>query len=559
MNTFHLPNQFTEKFPDMKQEIAEKHFNKYLEIMRNELLRQLPYVDDDIVNINLDKLWSYRFRYKYDHYYIWKEFSELVPFVYITNTGSNLKNHISKGKILDQKLLDLLIDTADTSELVKMYYGSYDISDMVMIPIDMKSLRGYIASTEYQLANTNTNNNHRNKMLANLRQAKYIKLIAEYYYPKFGTYVLPHIPSKSVYGRTYYKGINLQNVTKEVRAAILGKHYQYDLYAAIFAIKLYLANEILQQQGSSVWHEYSYTTEYLEQKDQIRSRLGRLIQAYPDGKKLVKEAITAIGFGARLSGGAWLEGLVWQTSSIKDIIKNRDDFKRFANDSWLRNFHKEQKDLTNLIVNDYLQNESFVNKIKDLPDIKSVNGNWSKQKIMSYIFQHTETNIINFIVEHVNPIICIHDAFLVKDKITSDKLLDIKLWLNQNSEFFKLEMTEIEGWNSFESVTQEIEHKEFIKQQERLAKGYKSEHAQTDNIPVVKRKIEKVSTIHDGKCYDSYDEGRNHESYDVDSDEYLNDMTLDERREHFRILGHDTNKLPDHVQKLFGKQSTYPK
>ena len=397
MNAFHLPKQFTEKFPDMKQEIAEKHFEKYLQIMRNELLRQLPYIDDDIVNINLDRLWSYKFRYQYNYYYIWKEFNELVPFVYITNTGSNLKNHISKGKILDQKLLDLLIDTQDTNELIKMYYGSYELTDMTMIPIDMKSTKGYIASTEYQLDNTNTNNNHRNKMLANLRQAKYIKLIAEYYYPKYGSYVLPHIPSKSAYGRTYYKGINLQNVSKEVRAAVLGTHYQYDMYAAIFAIKLYLADEILKEQGKSVWGQYSYTTEYLEQKDQIRNRLGKLIHAYPDGNKLVKEAITAIGFGARLSGGAWLDGLVWQSSSIKDIIKNRDDFKRFAEDSWLRHFHKEQKDLTNLIVNDYLQNESFVNKIKDLPDIKSVNGNWSKQKIMSYIFQHTETSIINFI------------------------------------------------------------------------------------------------------------------------------------------------------------------
>jgi hypothetical protein len=553
MNAFHLPKQFTEKFPDMKQETAQKHFNKYLEIMRNELLRQLPYIEDDIVNINLDKLWSYRFRYKYDHYYIWKEFNELVPFVYITNTGSNLKNHISKGKILDQKLLDLLIDTADTSELVKMYYGSYDISDMVMIPIDMKSTKGYIASTEYQLLNTNTNTNHRNKLIANLRQAKYIKLIAEYYYPKYGNYVLPHIPSVSNYGRTYYKGINLQNVTKEVRAAVLGTHYQYDMYAAVFAIKLYLADEILKQQGTNVWREYSYTTEYLEQKDQIRSRLGRLIEAYPDGKKLVKEAITAIGFGARLSGGSWLEGLTYQSGSIKDIIKNRDDFKRFANDSWLRHFHKEQKDITNLIVNDHLSSESFVNKIKDLPDIKSVNGNWSKQKIMSYIFQHYETMIMDVVTEPLNVIIRIHDAFLTKNKIPSNTLLDIRKDLLDTSEFFKLEMTEIEGWNSFEAVTQEIEHKEFIKQQERLANGYKSEYAQTDNIPVNKRYHESVDTIHDGKCYDSYDEGRSHESYDIDNDEYLEDMTLEQRREHFRIVGYNPNTLPDHISKLLKK------
>jgi hypothetical protein len=553
MNAFHLPKEFIQKFPGMKQEKREKHFKTYLDIMRNELLRQLPYVKDDMmVNINLDRLWGHRFYYKNNTYYIWKEFSNHLPFVYISkqNTGSNLTGHISKGKIVNQKLLDLLIDTADTTELVKTFYGSYELTDMVMIPIDMKSTRGYIASTEHKLSNSNTNDNHRNKMLANLRQAKYIKLIAEYYYPKYGMYMLPHIPNKSEYGRTYYKGLSLQNCSKEVRAAALGTHYQYDMYAAVFAIKLYLADEILKQQGKSVYSEFSYTTEYLENKDKIRNRLGKLIQAYPDGVKLVKQAITSIGFGSRISDAAWLEGLVWQTTSIKDIIKNRHDLQRFINDSWVREFHREQKQLTKLIVDDHMQNLGFVESIKNLRDIKSENGNWSKQRIMSYIFQNCETYIINTITDDLNPIIKIHDAFLMKNKIPTNKLLDIKMSLKNTSEFFKLEMTEIEGWGNFLGMQSELDHDDFIEQEEQLANGYKSEYAQTDNIPVVKRKHEKVETIHDGKCYDSYDEGRKHESYDINDDEYLDDMTLDERREHFRIVGHEPNNFPDHIKKI---------
>ena len=463
INAFRLPKPFTDKFPDMPIERAEKHYNKYLEIMREQLLRQLPYIDDDKVNINLDKLWSYKFMHKGLYYYIWQEFNQIQPFVYIVDKGSNIKNHISVGKILDQKLIDLLIDTADTLELVKMYYGDISINDMVMIPIDMKSTRGYIDATEYKLQTIDTNNNYYNKVLANLRSAKYIKLISEYFYPKYGSYVLPHISSDSPYGRTYYKGINLQNISKEVRAAVLGTHYQYDIYAAIFAIKLFHAQEILNKENKSVWREFSYTTEYLEHKDLIRSRFGKLITHYPDGKKLAKEAITAIGFGARLSGGAWLEGLKWQTSSIKDIIKNRDDFKAFASDTWLRNFHREQKELTKLIVDDSLQNKQFIEKINTLPDIKSVNGNYNKQKIMSYIFQHTETKLMDAIVSYTNPIIRIHDAFLTKDKIHNNTLIDIKTMLNQTCEFFKIELTEVQGWNSFDAITEEIRHKEFIK------------------------------------------------------------------------------------------------
>lgn len=545
MSAFQLPQAFLQKFPDMNQKSAEKHFNTYLQIVSNQLLRQLPYIENNMVNINLDRLWAYQFKYKNKTYYIWKEFSDLLPFVYVSyqNKGSNLTGRISKGMIINQKYIDLLIDTTDTKQLVDMFYGLYPISDMIMIPINMKSTNGYIAATEYELNNSHTHENHRNKLIANLRQAKYIKMIAEFYYPYYDTHVLPHIPSKSEYGRTYYKGLSLQNCSKEVRAAILGTHYQYDLYAAIFAIKLYLADEILKKQGKSVWRKFSYTTEYLENKDMIRKRLGKLIYAYPDGIKLVKQAITSIGFGSRISDGAWLDGLTWKTTSIKDIIKNRDDLQRFINDYWVREFHREQKELTNLIVDDYLQNQGFVESISNLRDIKSINGNWSKQRVMSYIFQTIETHIINAATENLNPIIKIHDAFLMKNKISSNQLMDIKSFLNQTSEFFKLEMTEIQGWNSFTAVTEEIRHKEFIKKEEL--------HANDGIIP--KKYTKPINTIYnhtDSSCYDDYDEGHRHEQYDPLNDESIENMTLAERDEYYRIIGYDPNMLPEFIAKL---------
>jgi hypothetical protein len=545
MNAFTIPNPFLQKFIGMKKEIAEKHFNTYLTIVRNELLRQLPYIEDNIVNINLNKLWNYQFKYKNTIYYIWKEFSNLLPFVYISNhnTGNNLTGLLSKGMIINQKYIDLLIDTIDTKQLVDMFYGSYEDSNMVMIPIDMKSTKGYIASTEYQLNNTNTNENHRNKMIANLRQAKYIKLIADHYYSKYGCYVLPHIPNKSEYGRTYYKGLSLQNCSKEVRAAALGTHYQYDLYAAIFAIKLYLAEEILKPLGKSVWREFTYTTDYLENKDMIRKRLSKHIQAYPDGIKLVKQAITSIGFGSRISDGSWLEGLVWQTTSIKDIIKNKYDLERFITDDWVKQFHMEQKELTKLIVNHYLEEPNFVEKITNLRDIKSANGNWSKQRIMSYLFQHSETLIIDIITENINPIIKIHDAFLVKDKIPTEQLLNIKRTLNEVSEFFKIELTEVQGWNSFDAITEEIRHKEFIKHEELKA---------NNGIMPIKytKKYSKISIQSDSKVYDGYDDGKRYEQYNPETDESIHDMTPEELREHYRILGIEKNTYPEFIKKL---------
>lgn len=541
------PQKFLDKFVDMPRSRADKHYEKYLQIMREQILRQLPYIDNDQVNINLDRLWKYQFKYKNKIYYIWQEFSQIEPYVYIHNVGNNIKNHISIGRIVDQKLLDLLIDTGDTVELIKTYFGDISLYDTVSIPIDMKSLRGYIASTEYSLQNKDNKDNHYHKMYSNLRQAKYIKLIAEHYYKDYGCYILPHIKSKSIYGRTYYKGINIQNISKEVRGAVLGTHHQYDLYAAIFAIKLYLAGQILVEHQSNVYNIFTYTTDYLQNKDVIRERLGSLIHRYPDGVKLVKEAITAIGFGARLSGGAWLQGLTWQTSSIKDIIKNKEDFLRFISDDWVKNFHKEQKLLTTLITEYYLQDSSFSKKIDELPDIKSQNGNYNKHKVMSYLFQHCETMIMDVITEDINTVIRIHDAFITKNKLPTQTFIDIKKTLYDTSEFFKLEHTEIQGWNSFEAVTEEIRHKEFIKQEElRANNGILPSH--------YKKHIPRHMTQTDNTYYDSYDIGSNHEEYDIEQDSMLENMSNTERQEHYRIVGHNVNKYPDHIQKLINNQ-----
>jgi hypothetical protein len=542
MNAFRVPKPFFEKFPEMKQERAETYLKKYLTMVRDELLRQLPYVDDGVVNINQDRLWVKQFNYKNKTYYIWKEFRDILPIVYIIDEGNNFKKRISKGKILNQKLVDLLIDSSDTSELVKMYYGDISETDMVMIPIDIKSLEGYIRTTEYNLENTYSNDKHRDKMLANLRTAKYVKLISNHYHDKYG-YVLPHIPSKSIYGRMYYKGINLQNVSKEVRSAILGKHYQYDLYAAVFAIKLYLAEQICKGNNESFYGKFTYTKDYLENKDLIRSRLGSLIHAYPDGVKLAKQAITAIGFGARISNGSWNNGNGWQTSSLKSIIMNDKDFERFMNDNWLREFYREQHQLTDYIIDDYMKSQSFIDQINTLPYVKSVNGVYNKQKIMSYLFQNAETMIMDVITNDIDVIIRIHDAFLTKKKIPNSVFTDIKQTLYDTCQYFKIEMSEIEGWTNIDIVNAEIEHKEFIKREELLANN--------GHQPVKYSKFQQfASNQNDHKPYDGYDDGSRYEHYDMLLDESLEIMTLEEKLEHYRIIGYDMNSLPDNIKKL---------
>lgn len=569
-----IPKEFLDKFPKLPMHKAQEKWDRYLQVMRKALLRRVPFMNDDKTTISTKKLRDdcgrfYPYGKNNDRYtkeetaYVYNELYPLYPFFATIKKGNNISHKNSDIVIVNQKLIDLLIDTADHDELVSLYYGDMtedELDELFWVPIDLQSLDNYIKATSKQLPTIDVYSKpaYYYKILKSLRQAKYIKIITEF----FDQDQFPMRVNKSPYGRTYYTGLNLQNCHKEVRNAALGDNHQYDLEAAVYAIKMMLIDDIYTEQGKDLDGHYIYTKEYLDHKGHIRNKLAMHIQHYQDPVKLVKETITAIGFGAKISGGAWGTGLDKQYPAINSIIMNDDDRTRFLNDAWVINFQKEQVQLTKEITNYYKNKKGWCDThMANLPRSTNKIGKYRTTAIMSYLFQKLETMIMEDISKDLDKddiLLTVHDSIICKYPLNGIDLQDIRSKLLEHSPFLKISKEFNKGWLDIDTMSYEVEHKEFIKQQERLANGYKSEYAQTDNIPVVKHKHEKVETIHDGKCYDSYDEGRKHESYDVDNDELLNDMTLDQRREHFRILGHEINRFPDSINKLInksGKQS----
>jgi hypothetical protein len=564
-----IPKGFLDKFPDMPIHKAQEKWQTYLSLLRKTLIKRLPFMKSEYTTLSTKQMRDkcgrfYPYGKKGDRYtkeetvYVYNEFYPLYPFYAVTKVGSNTTGKISDIVFVNQNLIDLLIDTADHEELVVICFGDLTeemVDNFKWVNIDLQSLSNYIKSTTEKLKSVNKDDEkpYHDRLLRSLRQAKYIKIITEF----FGDDKFPLQTIKSKYGRVYYGGLNLQNCYKEVRNAALGDNYQYDLEAAVYAIKLALIEDIYRDKKIDFTGHYTYTKEYVEHKNHIRNKLAQHIRAYPDGLKLVKETITAIGFGARISGGAWLEGTEVHYPAINDIIMNAEDRERFLNDPWVIEFQKEQTKLTREITTHYKNLPGWCDRhIKGLERSTNKAGKYRKTAIMSYLFQSMETLIMEHITKNLdkdNILLTIHDCIICEHPLNGYDLQDMRSELKSISSYLNISNEFNKGWLDIDIMSYEIKHKQFIQQEEQLAKGYVSTVATTDNIPVTKRYHEKVDTIHDGKCYDSYDEGRKHETYDPNNDEYLNDMTLEQRREHFRIVGYNPNVLPDHISKLMKK------
>lgn len=451
-----VPIEFSNKFPNLSQKKQEKHYNTYLNVIRKYFLKRLPFNNSNYMYVSLSKMFDEcsTFNYKKTKYYIWKEFHDIRPFFNTTDEKGNGRkkstNNFEKNSkvyIMNQKLLDLLIDTCDTTELVVMFYGNVDPSTLETVPIDIRSLTNFIKNTELEIQKTDKNSKHEGKLLRNLRQAKYIKIISEFFFDAYDDYVLPQIPNPSPYGRVYYKGINIQNISKEVRSACLGDHYSYDLNAAVYAIKLMMVKQILKQNNIDEFGHFTYTKEYLEFKDAIRQRLSLHIKSYPQPIKLVKEAMTSIGFGARIGGGSWNIDGEWHTPALDDIIMNREEREGFMNDPWVKQFVREQQAMTTIITDEYKKSKDFQEQVKDVPNMFK-NDKIRKSQIMSYVFQHTEKNIIDLITKDVEVIAKIHDSFITKLPLSSDKLSDIRLTLNTLDPLLTISNEQHNAWLS---------------------------------------------------------------------------------------------------------------
>jgi hypothetical protein len=417
--------------------------------------------------------------------YFTQAVEQIQPQYQIITGGNNLTGKVSLVKPYYQ--LKQLIKLKDSEELLLAMYGDVDITDPSKVditPVDVGSLKAFImANKNYHIQN-DTIRKYR-------EQAEQVLLIAE-----ITGGVFPQIIKESDYGRRYYTGQSLQTMNKIVRGAALGNHYQYDLNAAVYAIKFFLCSHITDK-------KFTYTGEYIEggakYKDSIRKEIADHVfrpDFEPEAWQIdtIKSVITSIGFGASTtSRGYFDDGGIWQNTSIADIFTYRskssgnmvlakDKYERLLNHSWLKEFMLEQKEMTDLITKWYINN-NMVNK-QDHSFLVDGRNSFNKNRLMAYVFQTIERGIMDktqeFIEQSGNSVLLrVHDAIYTRKQVD---MAELHLMLSEEflagsgnylgCKLISFSQEECKRYQYL--VYEDVEHKEFIKQEEELARGYKS-------------------------------------------------------------------------------------
>lgn len=245
----------------------------------------------------------------------------------------------------------------------------------------------------------------------------------------------------SEFGRLYYIGLSMHNIPKEMRKNVLGNAWQYDISSASIAWKYSYAAAYNREVKPE---RFQYTNHYLSDKeDFIQDCLKNvfLCRTYKDktgeirrydaewSRKKIKAMMNAISFGAKVFGVVVPnpknpdKPLI---NSLGDILKDNEIRNAFLNHDLISGFIYEHMELAEFIL------EKNKDVLAGLTCTKTDTGRRSKAKEMAYLYQHAETAIMDRVTEIAaimghETLLGVHDAFIVKDKISYDDLNEIEL------------------------------------------------------------------------------------------------------------------------------------
>jgi hypothetical protein len=273
-----------------------------------------------------------------------------------------------------------------------------------------------------------------------------------------GLYPMKYNPS--AYGRTYYKHINIQSVPKLMRGAILGECWEYDVRSSVIGWKTAWIERLSKQHmdTSEFRKTFSATLNYLEDKRDFMATVYRdMFSHFEDGSaieanmKLIKQAITAISFGARATAVCWeftINGFSKRTA-ISGIFKCHELAKKFLENPTVSKFKEEQNLMDACIVETIKQDCPAITKNPLFKNAKRFN----KAKLMAYLYQQEESRNMQIAVDIVRafgqePLARIHDAFIVRDKIGFERKHELELLMQDETgnRFWRLGETHIDGF-----------------------------------------------------------------------------------------------------------------
>lgn len=395
--------------------------------------------------------------------------------------GSNLTGRLSEVKLTELVMCeDLPIEEQIERERLgdsDRFNAATSPDDYDGIEVNEASLRSYISwlteqATLIPQAEKQQVLRHAQMILASARSSNGI-----YYQHK----------KPSVFGRIYYEGISIQNVNKELRRAILGDCWEYDIRSSVIAWKMGFAQSYLASQNTSqsIREVFPATANYMEDKADFMRTVRHFI--FLDGtnvpkdlqSKLLKQAITAISFGARATSTGWLNSAgAWTNPALVDIIKNPEERSRFLGDMTIRAFIREQNNLDNFIFGQFKQEAP---ELLEASYLQTPSGRVSKSKVLAFYYQHSETLVMNALCASASrhgheAIARVHDAVFFRKRLGPELKSQLELAMRDETSnpYWSLAASELTAYRtvSKDVLAEEAAHRVRIAQEELSAVGY---------------------------------------------------------------------------------------
>ncbi len=284
--------------------------------------------------------------------------------------------------------------------------------------IDVGSLKEYVFRLVHKSDELNAVERDRT-----LKQAETILRIAQ-----FTNGRLPQRKNNNFFGRNYYYGLSVQSARKSLREAMLGDCYEYDLRSSVISWKLGFAEMLLKHEGSreKLSDAFGATQAYLDDKqiyvnDVREQTFGADIAGDAELKNsLIKEALTAMSFGARMHTQGWIDasGNV-MSPALVTIIKDARACKLFVASDFVKLFWAEQKRLDRFIFRHFTTvDKSLASSIR----LQTESGLVSKSKVLAYLYQHAETFVMDIVRKELKirkhaVVANVHDGIYVRRRI----------------------------------------------------------------------------------------------------------------------------------------------
>ena len=416
----------------------------------------------------------------------WVKFTELVELQWYEPEIKVNQIDID-GQLIDDHLLNNT--DKQNAELFNQLFPEFEAAKQIgtldvlfdVVEIDIASLQNYIlwlkekSKKPEQLKSSKLNSYE--------LQARIILAVAQH---TNGKYYQRKKPSE--FGRMYYAGTSVQNVNKHLRRAMLGNCWEYDIRSSVVAWKMGFADEWVKQYQPhlTVRHCFVHTLTYLEYKEAFIKNVQNVVF----GKdcehkeefqlKLLKQAFTALSFGARKTAISWQDSNgEWINSAIANILHIKTERERFLNDANVCGFIAEQQLLDTYLFDGVKSQRSDLLKLSYL---QTQSGRPSKPKVIAFLYQQSETAVMDIVrhamIEFNKTILAnIHDAIIIKQRLSTDDKHEIELRMQQQTgnPYWRLGATQLERWapNQKDTKREEALHKQRMKGLEALAQGFK--------------------------------------------------------------------------------------